>query len=196
MTNQVTREEIGTAKELNLQVGDVVTCEDCGIFCETVLSHEILVEDPVFTGESDMRLSTYGDGIFGDKYIFKVISRANPAPLTKTNELIVGETYEDHMGGTWEAIHAKGDNVWMNREGTNDAAYVWTKGGIPICLRADAEYNIKFHEPVVKTDVYVCGSGYLSTGARDFFNGRLTVTTIDGIPDWKTLKVVTEENDQ
>lgn len=193
MTNQVTKEEIGTAKELNLQVGDVVTCEDYRIFNETVVSYEVCGPERLWPDDVDMCLSTYGAGIFGNQEIFKVISRANPAPSPKTNELIVGETYKDHMGGTWKALFSKGDNVWMNREGANDAAYVWTKGGISICLRVDEDYNIKFQEPVVKTGVSVKGSGAISVDDQNYYSGHLTVTTIDGIPDWKTLKVVTEE---
>lgn len=113
--------------------------------------------------------------------------------LVVTNELKVGETYTSHNGSSWVAIYEEDDLVWMKfPEG--GAAYVFERDGTAICFAIGNTYSINWEAtkgPIIEEGVYVTGGfhlGITGNGSHDnILVHNLTVTTVDGVPDWTTL---------
>ena len=114
--------------------------------------------------------------------------------LVVTNELQVGETYMSNNGSSWVAIYEEDDLVWM-KSSDGGAAYVFTRDGTTVSLAGSSnKYNINWEVtkgPIIEEGVYVTGGYHLGlTGNGSYDNilvHNLTVTTVDGVPDWTTL---------
>lgn len=167
-----------TLKELNAQPGDVVMYDNRSKFTvkegKTLYSHFFKN-----TGRYNSRWDTVSK--------FTMVSRAN-----QPNEIQVGKTYKVVGGGDYEAIYEDGDRVWMKLvDSPSSPACVWTKGGKALSLTE--EWDVDWG-PVVVEGVDVYGGHHLwvfNDGEPDNCNLHIdfTVTTIDGKPEWTTLKV-------
>jgi hypothetical protein len=109
--------------------------------------------------------------------------------LVVTNELKVGETYTSYNGDSWVAIYEEDDLVWM-KSGKKYTAHPYNKNGVAFSL--NSEYDINWEvtkEPIIKEGVLVSGGYHLSAGLHPMYTNKhnLTVTTVDGVPDWTTL---------
>ena len=110
------------------------------------------------------------------------------------NTIQVGETYTDKSGTDRECIAVRGDVAWMFIvEGTT--AYTWDANtGVSIDLGPQNNIDLT-QKPVRETVEYV---GHWDGETYDFYNEhskyvdchpvRITFETVDGIPDWSTLK--------
>lgn len=108
------KQEVGTARELDMQVGDVV---DWAGGRDTVLSVRVVPEDP-FKGCIKLNLIGHGEGIFDDE-IFTIISRAATPETGTLAELDVkpGDVVEDTYDGTVFTVSivdgmVHGDTKW------------------------------------------------------------------------------------
>lgn len=115
-----------------------------------------------------------------------------------TKQLCVGEEYTSRNGNKWKAIYEEGSKVWM-KQLHGGPAYSWNKNGEASCL-GEGFYNVNLDKqgPVVVegVDLERLG-GVIDTGHSfnlSFSQHKATVTTIDGEPDWTTLKVVEVES--
>lgn len=160
-----------TLKELNAQPGDVVMYDNDSKFTvskdQRLFSHKFKTE----TNYSlQWNLVPY----------FTMVSRA-----TQPNEIQVGQTYKVMRGDNYTAIAEDGNNVWMRFASVpNGTAYVWDKGGSAILGK---EWDVDWG-PVVVEGVDIEGDMYWESNTKHR-EVNFTVTTIDGKPDWTTLKV-------
>ena len=72
-------------------------------------------------------------------------------------------------------------------------AYPYSKSGVPETL-ISPEFNINWEAtkgPIIEEGVYVTGGFHLGITGKgsydDILVDNLTVTTVDGVPDWTTL---------
>jgi hypothetical protein len=117
----------------------------------------------------------------------------NSTLVTSPNQLKVGETYTSYNGHSWVAIYEEDDLVWMKSLNA-DPAYVFKKEGTLISLCGSQEFNINWEVtkgPIIEEGVYVTGGFHLGITDKgsydDILVDNLTVTTVDGVPDWTTL---------
>jgi hypothetical protein len=113
--------------------------------------------------------------------------------LVVANKLQVGETYTSNNGNSWVAIYECNDLVWM-KSPDGGAAYVFKRDGTTISMGSNNGYSINWEVtkgPIIEEGVYVTGGFHLGiTGKGSYDNilvHNLTVTTVDGVPDWTTL---------
>ena len=95
-------------------------------------------------------------------------------------KLTVGESYTSKNGHKWECIAVKGRVAWLASyyNGAADGtAYTFNLDGTSICFGLYPEYNI-----IMSRTVTVYGA----IGENEY---TMTVTEIDGKPDWSTAKV-------
>ena len=95
-------------------------------------------------------------------------------------KLTVGESYTSKNGDKWECIAVKGHVAWLAGVFTGEVrgtAYSFNLDGNAICLGINPEYNIIMSRTVIV---------YGSIGGHEY---DMTVTEIDGKPDWSTAKV-------
>jgi hypothetical protein len=116
---------------------------------------------------------------------------ASNATLVVTNELQVGETYTSYNGSSWVVIYEEDDLVWMKSH-INGPAYVFNKDGTSVSFGRCSGYNINWEVtkgPITEEGVLVSGGYHLSAGTYPMYTNKheLTVTTVDGVPDWTTL---------
>lgn len=117
----------------------------------------------------------------------------NSTLVTTTNKLQVGETYTSHNGHSWVAIYEEYDFVWM-KSPDGGAAYVFKKDGTTISMGSNSEYSINWEVtkgPIIEEGVVVYGGYQLyihnSRESEVTHSYKITVTTVDGVPDWTTL---------
>lgn len=131
----------------------------------------------------------------GDKscfYLEEVKPAVNPTTIQ------VGESYTTKGRGEWSCIAESGDTVWMVQDygnGPEGTAYTWTKGGKAISLAISPdEYDVDWG-PVVEEGVTFTAFIYdeHKSGVHGPLGKKLTMTTIDGEPDWTTLSVTTKD---
>jgi hypothetical protein len=98
------------------------------------------------------------------------------------NELQVGETYTSYNGHSWVAIYEEDDLVWM--KDNVSVAHVFTKDGTSVSLSSSQKFNINWEVtkgPIIEEGVRVYAGHYSPLAPY------VTVTTVDGVPDWTTL---------
>ena len=117
----------------------------------------------------------------------------NSTLVTTTNELQLGETYTSYNGHSWVAIYEEDELVWM-KSTDGGAAYVFKRDGTTISMGSNSGYSISWEftkEPIIEEGVYVTGGFHLGITGKgsydDILVDNLTVTTVDGVPDWTTL---------
>lgn len=129
----------------------------------------------------------------GDKscfYLEEVKPAVNPTTIQ------VGESYTTKGRGEWSCIAESGDTVWMVQDygnGPEGTAYTWTKGGKAISLAISPdEYDVDWG-PVIKEGVRL-DEGFTCVNDHYIYfeDHSVSVTTIDGEPDWTTLVVETK----
>ena len=113
--------------------------------------------------------------------------------LVVPNKLQVGETYTSHNGQSWVAIYEEDGFVWM-KSPDGGAAYVFKRDGTTISMGSNSGYSINWEAtkgPIIEEGVYVTGGYHLGTTGKGSYDNilvnNLTVTTVDGVPDWTTL---------
>ena len=111
--------------------------------------------------------------------------------LVVTNELQVGETYTSYNGHSWVAIYEEDDLVWM-KSPDGGAAYVFKRDGTTISMGSNSGYSINWEAtkgPIIEEGVFVGGGYHLSVHPHSLscIEHKLSVTTVDGVPDWTTL---------
>ena len=124
----------------------------------------------------------------GDKHNYL----ADYFELVVANELQVGETYTSHNGQSWVAIYEEDDLVWM-KSPDGGAAYVFERDGTAVSLASGlTSYSINWEAtkgPIIEEGVFVGGGYHLSVHPHSLSctKHKLSVTTVDGVPDWTTL---------
>ena len=114
------------------------------------------------------------------------------------NVIKAGNTYTTYNGGEWHCISTTDKFAYMNQH-EGSTAYVWTLEGIAGSLKSDNDYDVNWG-PIEKEGVSI-DRGVLTIGGLDWFVGRgmkegslnLTITTVDGVPDWNTISVKARE---
>jgi hypothetical protein len=113
--------------------------------------------------------------------------------IVVTNEIQVGETYTSHNGKSWVAIYEEGDFVWMKHSDVV-AAFVFKKDGTAVSFDWVTGYSINWEAtkgPIIEEGVVVYGGDSLyihnSRESEVTHSYKITVTTVDGVPDWTTL---------
>ena len=165
-----------TLKELNVQVGDVVKSKyviRANYEVEGVGSLRNIKDDFTFDYSNS----------WDNKPQWTIVSRAT----VPVNQLVVGETYTSRNGSEWEAFYGEGDLMYM-KIGIGHNAYVFKTDGTPVSFAHDSDYTIDLGGPIVVEGVH-CITGLVSVDDTAY-STKMTVTTIDGKPDWTTLKVV------
>ena len=111
-----------------------------------------------------------------------------------TKQLCVGEEYTSRNGNKWKAIYEEGSKVWM-KQLHGGPAYSWNKNGEASCL-GEGFYNVNLDKqgPVVVEGVAVELAAQFEGDFMTYYPPEHTVTTIDGEPDWTTLKIVRGES--
>ena len=102
--------------------------------------------------------------------------------MIKQNKLVVGQTYKGNNGHKWFAIFSDGEHVWMKGEGDTSAAYVFSTEGKAISLGNDGTWDVDFGPILALETVQISNVDNMVIGEGE-------VTTINGKPDWDTLKV-------
>ena len=107
------------------------------------------------------------------------------------NDLQVGETYTSHNGQSWVAIYEEDGFVWM-KSPDGGAAYVFKRDGTTISMGSNSGYSINWEAtkgPIIEEGVFVGGGYHLSVHPHSLSctEHKLSVTTVDGVPDWATL---------
>ena len=123
----------------------------------------------------------------GDKHNYL----ADYFELVVTNQLQVGETYTSHNGQSWVAIYEEDGFVWM-KSGKKYTAHPYNKNGVAFSLNSECDINWEANKgPIIEEGVYVTGGYHLGTTGKGSYDNilvnNLTVTTVDGVPDWTTL---------
>ena len=174
-----------TITEINPQVGDVVE------YMGGDFTWSYTMDTTGLLGKYTYLNPSYFEGEKRNCEEFRVVSRAKLA-------LQVGEEYTSRNGNKWKAIYEEGSKVWM-KQLHGGPAYSWNKNGEASCL-GEGFYNVNLDKqgPVVLEGVDVLRlGGVIDTGHSfnfSFSQHKATVTTIDGEPDWTTLKVVEGES--
>jgi hypothetical protein len=111
--------------------------------------------------------------------------------LVVPNELQVGETYTSYNGESWVAIYEEDALVWMKFQRW-DEAYVFNKDGTSVSMGSTSMHNINWEAtkgPIIEEGVFVGGGYHLSVHPHSLSctEHKLSVNTVDGVPDWTTL---------
>ena len=114
------------------------------------------------------------------------------APVTEEPKIVAGNTYTTYNEGEWHCIYTTDEHAYMiQHEG--QSAYVWCLDGAAISLASDKGYNVRWG-PVVEEGVSI-EEGVLTIGGLDWFV-KGVITTVDGVPDWNTISVVSSRQDR
>lgn len=113
--NGVSESEVGTARELDLQVGDVIKFDG---FEGAVNSAKVIPTGSVYSGQVELDFENYGRGIFDDE-VFTVTSRYTITPaqryvvLTDDDTIICTRAEAEDLcaAGGVDAVYKLGDKV-------------------------------------------------------------------------------------
>ena len=168
----------------NVKVGDWVISLISGIDVTKGKQYKIIKTDGIiypchFIDDAD-DVNYFKDGEFA---LYKV--------SPDNSQLVVGKTYTSRNGDKWEAmtyLDEERNFIW-GKSSVSLAAYVWNKDGTSVSFAHNMDYNIDLG-PIVVEGVAVCGGSLWVGDYQSPHVSNMTVTTIDGEPDWTTLKVL------